>query len=244
LSGPANQGGSLDLAQPIGRKFRFSWLFFSLMFFISLSFLLDIACWLPAPVVKLPEEIKNFQGEASCYFRQPEKEGRFRLVFYFEPADKIRLEILNPFGGRESILWLNGKKAFLDIPRQKVCWQGDSGVITTDFLGGEISASEIIGIFLRKSEAFSADKGWELFYDNAGQIIGGKKGPFSFEIKEKFPEGNPARNIYFRSNLSFVRIKILKIKFNQYWKNDFILPSFSPGTEFLSWEDISKIWKR
>ncbi|PMP96901.1 MAG: hypothetical protein C0168_01010 [Candidatus Aminicenantes bacterium] len=215
-----------------------------MILFLGLDFILDFSCFPPPAVVKLPAKLQNIQGQASCYLQSRGREGRIQLAFYLEPPDKVRLEILNPFGGLESILWLKGNDAFLYVPGQRVGWSGTAGVIMADFLGGEISADELIGIFLGLKQPVTSGDGWEINYDDEGKIIGGFKNGFSFEIKKIFSGNGLPKDIYFRGGKATAIVRVLRIKFNQVWKTNFLNPFFPQGTKTLSWEEISGLWKR
>ncbi|MBC7362267.1 MAG: hypothetical protein H5U06_08315 [Candidatus Aminicenantes bacterium] len=215
-----------------------------LSFFILLNIFLTVSCLPRSPRIILPAEINNLGGEATFYVRSPEREGRSRLGFYFELPDRVRLEIFNPFGGLESLLWLNGRQAILYIPKEKVFWRGESRWITADFLGGEMEASELVGVFSARWSVFTPDDGWEVFRDEEGRVLGGKKGGLKFEIKETFPGTEMPKTVYFEAENFKVRVRLLKLRFNQRWKENFFTPSFPAGTKQLSWGEISELWKR
>ena len=222
-----------------GKEF-FCFVFHLLFFLIFLS----VSCNNPSPRINPPAEINNFGGEASFYVRSPEKEGRLRLSFYFEIPEKARLEIFNPFGGLESLLWLNGTQATLCIPKEKVYWQGNTLWITSDFLGGEISTSELIGVFSARWSALSPENGWEIFRNQNGQVSGGKRAALRFKIKETFIETEIPKTLYFETEQFQVRIRLLKMRFNRPWKEELFVPFFPAGVRKLSWEEISQRWKR
>lgn len=213
-------------------------------FFVLLAILLLVSCFPTSPRLHPPEKIENFRGEASFYVKSPEREGRLRLGFYFELPEKIRLEIFNLLGGLESILFLDGSNAILYLPREKVFWQGESQKLMSDFIGGNIAAAELASLFSGRWTIFSPENSWQIWKNEAGQITAGMKAGLKFEIKELFPQTSIPRIVYFKAENFEVRIKLLKLRFNQRWEENIFSPSFPVGTQQLSWEEISGLWKK
>lgn len=216
---------------------------FVLKFFFFLLFL-NSSCYNPSPRINPPAEINNFGGQASFYARGVAREGRLRLGFYFQLPEKARLEVFNPLGGLESILWLNGPEAVLYIPKEKAYWRGDTLQITADFLGGGLTSSELSALFSAHWAVLDSDKGWEIFRNKGGRVTRGMKGKLEFEIKEIFPDTEIPKTVYFRTGELVVRVRLLKMRFNQLLKETLFVPSFQTGTRAVSWEQISELWKR
>ncbi|MDD8030450.1 MAG: hypothetical protein PHQ25_00425 [Acidobacteriota bacterium] len=191
-----------------------------------------------------PDEIQNLAGQASCYARGPGKEGRFRLGFYGNVPDQVKLELFNPLGGVESILWLNGPEAILYLPGEKVFWQGHGQLITSDFFGTELETRELIQMLAARWAELEKQGGWKLLLDEEESVIAGEKGNLRFEIKERFSPGQIPRTIYFEAQGYMVRMRILKIKFNHLEAKSVFRPTLPPAVRELPWEEISARWNR
>lgn len=198
-----------------------------------------------APVRVIPSsEVKSIRAEGSFFYRGEAGQGRSRLLYYLQSPDHIRLEIFNPFGGLAYILWLNGAQASLYLPGQKVFWEGDGRKLTAEFLGGAVTASELVCLLSGRKKELTRSQGWHLLGRGPEDFYAGEKGDWKFEIKEFFKGGEIPRTIYFENPEQVVRLRILKIKFNQMFKSDVFDPSYSPAAIKLSWEEITTIWKK
>jgi len=229
----------LERKRGAGKRFRA----FVFKFFVFLLFL-NLSCFGPAPRINPPAEINNFGGQASFYARGHGREGRVRLSFYFQLPEKARLEVFNPLGGLESVLWLNGPEAVLYIPKEKAYWRGETIHITADFLGGSLACSELSAIFSARWAVLDSDHGWEIFRDQSGVVTGGMRQELEFAIKETFADTEIPKIVYFESGELKVRVRLLKMRFNQLLKEALFVPSFQAGAKEVSWEQISELWKR
>ncbi len=191
-----------------------------------------------------PEQIQNLAGQASFFARGPENEGRFRLGFYGDLPDQMKLELFNPLGGVASVLWLNGPEAILYLPGEKVFWQGHSQLIISDFFGAELEARELIQVLTARWSELETRGGWKLQFDEKGSVIAGEKGNLRFEIKERFPPGQIPRTIYFEAMGYVVRMRILKINFNHLDTKSVFHPALPTEVRELTWEEISAKWKK
>jgi hypothetical protein len=231
-------GGALRCGKKTGRLV-------SVLFLLTILWTLGGQGCIRAPVKLIPpDEIQNLNGQASFYVRSPEKEGRLRLGFYLNLPDKVKLELFNPLGGIESILWLSGPEAILYLPGEKVFWQGQSQVITSDFFGTELKASELIRILGARWPELKTEDGWMLLADEEGSVMAGERRDLRFEIKERFAPGQIPRTIYFEAGGYEVRMRILKMKFNRLRAESVFAVNLPPIARELQWEEISVRWNK
>ncbi|MDD8020280.1 MAG: lipoprotein insertase outer membrane protein LolB [Acidobacteriota bacterium] len=202
----------------------------------------SISCLTSSPIVVPPGEISDFRGQASFYFSSPWQQGRVKLNFFFELPARARLEVLNPFGGLESILWLTGQKATLYLSAKRVYWQGPTSFPLREFLGGEISVEDLSRLIL--GQADELDNSWEITSGASGEVIKGRKEDLSFELKDYSPGSQVPRTIVFQKQNYSARIRLTKMKFNQISKAELFIPSFPAGAREVSWEEISNLWKK
>lgn len=233
------EGGGPERRIEIGKKPDLLILFLCLVVLISLD-----SCRPSPPNTISPAEINNLEGQASFFIRSPERQGRLRLGFLFSLPDKVRLELSNPFGGLESLIWLNGPEATLYLAREKVFWRGDSLVITTDVFGQQLKPEELIRIFAARWSELELENGWSLSRDEKGQIIAGEKGAFKFAIKEYFAFSVFPRTVYFDYQGYSVRVRLKKLGFNRSGQENLFNPKLPTGSREKSWEEISGLWKK
>ncbi|MBC7363059.1 MAG: hypothetical protein H5U07_00775 [Candidatus Aminicenantes bacterium] len=212
--------------------------------FFLLICLTIISCSLtPRPVIPAGE-IKSLKAEGSFFYRGEAGQGRSRLLLYLQAPDQIRLEIFNPLGGLAYIIWFNDTWASLYLPGQKVFWEGETQVLTAEFLGGVVTARELVCLFSGRLKEFVSNPNWHLFGKEAENFYAGQKGDWRFEVKEFFQGGEIPRTIYFEKPGHTVRLRILKIRFNQLFQAEVFIPSYTSTALKLSWEEISRLWKK
>ncbi len=213
------------------------------LFLIFAVLSLATSCYL-APLRTVPlSEVRSIKAESSFFYRGETGQGRSRLVYYLQLPDRIRLEIFNPFGGLEYILWLNGQWATLFLPGQRVFWEGDSCRPLAEFIGGEIEARELAGLLSGRVVELGKEPGWKLNQPDKENFYRGEKAGWKFEIKEFFKGGEIPRTIYFEKPGQLVRLRVLKIRINQDFKQDIFVP-LTGSAKKLTWEEISALWKR
>ncbi|MFA4925954.1 MAG: lipoprotein insertase outer membrane protein LolB [Candidatus Aminicenantales bacterium] len=201
------------------------------------------ACVTSSPLVVPPGEILNFRGQASFYFKSPEQQGRCRLNFFFEtPVARARLEVLNPLGGLESILWLSGESATLYLTSERLVWQGTTSFLLSEFLGGQISVEDLSRLLTGQVARLGGS--WEITGETSGRAISGRKADLSFELKDYFSGNQVPRTIIFQTESYLARLRLSKIKFNQDSKTELFRPSFPAGAREVSWQELSTLWKK
>lgn len=212
---------------------------------ILLFFTLSLAgCW-PSPVRLVPpDRIDRLDGQASFYLRGPGGAVRLRLNFYYRLEDRARLELYDPLGRLQTIVWLNGDLATLYIPADRVFWEGDSRLITTEVFGRELSGQELAKILAGCWSGLESDDSWQLQVDETGAVVAGNREGLKFEIKEKFAPGRVPKTILFTSWDYTVRIKLLQLNFNRPRPENVFQPFIPAGTRKLEWEEISGRWKK
>lgn len=204
---------------------------------------LAISCYL-APLRTVPvSEVRSIKAESSFFYRGETGRGRSRLVYYLQLPDRIRLEIFNPFGSLEYVLWVNGQAAALYLPGQGVFWEGDSHLPIAEFVGGEIEADELVGLLSGRLAELEQKPGWKLSHLNKENFYKGEKGLWKFEIKEFFKGGEIPRTIYFEKPGQLVRLRVLKVRINQDFKPEIFVPLTGTARK-LTWEEISALWKK
>lgn len=213
-------------------------------FFLLLCLMLISACSL-APRPAIPAgELKSLKAEGSFFYRGEAGQGRSRLLFYLQAPDRIRLEIFNPLGGLEYILWFNDTQASLYLPGRRVFWEGACETLTAEFLGGVVSTRELVFLFSGRIKELASNPDWHLLSREQEGFYAGKKGDWKFEVKEFFQGRKIPRTVYFEKPGQIVRLRILKIKFNQMFRADIFNPSYAPAALKLSWEEITGLWKK
>uniref|UniRef100_UPI00404BA344 hypothetical protein n=1 Tax=Candidatus Saccharicenans sp. TaxID=2819258 RepID=UPI00404BA344 len=199
----------------------------------------------PAPVRLVPpDRIDYLDGQASFYLKGPDGAVRFRLSFYYRLEDRTRLELFDPLGRLQAIVWLNGEQATLYLPADRMFWEGESQLITTEVFGRELTGQELAKILTGLWSELEADDGWKLQVDDKGSVISGERDDLSFEIKEKFAPGRVPKTVYFTSRDYSVRMKLLKLNFNRPRTETIFQPYIPVGTRRTEWEEISERWKK
>jgi len=219
--------------------------FHTFIFFLALTaglVLIGMACRTVSPVVLPPGEILSFRGQGSFYFQSPGEKGRVRLNFFFELPSRARLEILNPLGGLESIVWLNDRQATLYLTADRLFWQGETGFLLGQFLGGELAVEDLS--FLLTGQVARLQGTWQINVEAGGQTVNGQKKDLSFKFKEYFAGSQIPKTILFEAENYSVRLRLQTIKFNQTFKAELFKPSFPAGAREVSWEELSQLWKK
>jgi len=216
--------------------------FLSCLLLMSGVILLNTSCVTSSPVVLPAGEILSSRGRPLFYFKSPEQQGRVRLNFFFELPAMARLEILNPLGGLESILWLIGEKATLYLTADRLVWQGEAGFILSQFLGGDIAVEDLACLLTGRVTCLHGT--WQIAGEASGQTVSGRKENFSFAFKEYFSGSQVPRTIIFQTESYSARLRLQKMKFNQSYKAELFRPSFPAGAIEVSWEELSKLWKK
>jgi len=220
-----------------------AWLTSFFLFLTEAAIIFNTACVTSSPLVVPPVEIFNFRGQASFYFKSPEQQGRFRLSFFFEPpAARARLEVLNPLGGLESILWLSGGEAMLYLTSDRLVWQGAASFLLSEFLGGDISVEDLSRLLTGQVARLAGS--WQISSETSGRTISGRKEDLSFELKDYFSGNQVPRTIIFRTENYLARLRLSKIKFNQNFKAELFRPSIPAGAREVSWQELSALWKK
>ncbi|MBP7794331.1 MAG: hypothetical protein KA087_01535 [Candidatus Saccharicenans sp.] len=217
----------------------------SFIFFLVLTVgvvLIGIACRTVSPVVLPPGEILSFRGQGSFYFQSPGAKGRVRLNFFFELPSRARLEILNPLGGLESILWLDGRQATLYLTADRLFWQGETGFLLSQFLGGELAVEDLS--YLLTGQVARLQGTWQINSEGSGQTVSGRKEDLSFKFKEYFAGSQIPKTILFEAESYSARLGLQAIKFNLTYKAELFQPSFPAGAREVSWEELSRLWKK
>ena len=204
--------------------------------------LISIACRTVSPVVLPPGEVLNLRGQGSFYFKSPGGQGRVRMSFFFELPFRARLEILNPLGGLEAILWLDGRQSTLYLTADRLVWQGDTGFLLDQFLGGELAVEDLACLLTGQVSRLQGS--WEIKDEASGQAVKGRKEDLSFELKEYFAGSQVPKTILFEAENYSARLRLQAIKFNQTYKTELFSPSFPAGARKVSWEELSQSWKR
>lgn len=206
---------------------------------------LSLAGCQPSPARLVPpERIDYLDGQASFYLRSPEGVVRFRLNFYYQLEDRARLELYDPLGRLQAIIWLNGDLATLYIPADRVFWEGDSQLITTEVFGRKLSSQELAKILAGRWSWLESYNSWELQVDEKGSVVSGRREGLSFEIKDTFAPGQVPKTVHFISRDYNVRIRLVKLNFNRPRPENVFQPSLPAGTRKLEWEEISDRWKK
>ncbi len=220
-----------------------AWLFLLVWLLTEAVIIFNTACVTSSPLVVPPGEILNFRGQASFYFKSPEQQGRCRLNFFFEtPLARARLEVLNPLGGLESILWLSREGATLYLTSERLVWQGATSLLLSEFLGGDISVEDLSRLLTGQVARLAGS--WQITSETSGRAISGRKEDLSFELKDYFSGNQVPRTIIFQTESYLARLRLSKIKFNQDSKAELFRPSFPAGAKEVSWQELSALWKK
>ncbi|MCR4395190.1 MAG: outer membrane lipoprotein LolB [Candidatus Saccharicenans sp.] len=191
-----------------------------------------------------PERLDYLDGQASFSLQGPEGAARFRLRFYCRLEDQVRLELFDPLGRLQTIVWLNGERATLHLPEDRVFWEDESRVLTSEVFGRELPGRELTRIIAGRWSELAADDGWQFRVDESGKVVSGKRDGLSFEIKETFAPGRVPKTVHFSSPDYSVRMRLLKVNFNRPRPETIFRPSLPAGTRKLEWEEISGRWKK
>ncbi|MBC7348675.1 MAG: hypothetical protein H5U05_01725 [Candidatus Aminicenantes bacterium] len=215
------------------------------IFLIFALYLLGLAGCQPSPARLVPpDRIDYLDGQASFSLRGPDGAVRFRLSFYYRLENQARLELFDPLGRLQTIVWLKGELATLYLPSDRVFWAGESRLITTEVFGQELPARELARILAGIWSELESDAGWQLQVDEQGSVVSGKRAGLSFEVKETFAPGQVPKTVHFTSRDCMVRMKLLKLHFNRPRPESVFQPSIPAGTRKLEWEEISGRWKK
>lgn len=215
--------------------------FFLMAGFFQLVFL--ASCLRLSPGLLPPEEIHFLDGQASFNLKTPEHSGRLRLAFYFWLPEKGRLEVFNPLGKLESLVWFNGPRAVLYFPGEKIFWEGPVETILSDFFGEKLEVEELALLLAARWSRLKRDYGWGISQEGNNLPSGFREG-LSFKVMERLSGSPLPKVINFESQEFVVRVKLLKLRFNCPQKDSFFSPSVPSSAQKLSWEDISSLWKR
>lgn len=199
----------------------------------------------PGPTRLLPPPgIHNLEGQASFYLSGPDGGFRFRLVFYGRFPGEARLELFDPIGRLRTVVWLGPELATLYLPSEKVYWQGESRVLTSEVFGQELKPGELLRILSGLWAQLAADDNWQLLLDGQGNVLGGERDGLLFTLKEKFPPGLLPKTVYFSSGDYTVRMKVQRVSFNLGQGASLFNPVLPPGVKKLGWEEIAGRWKK
>ena len=216
-----------------------------LILLIFAVYILSLAGCRPSPVRLVPPaKVDYLDGQASFSLRGPDGAVRFRLSFCYRLENQVRLELFDPLGRLQTIVWLKGELATLYLPADRVFWAGESRLITAEVFGQALPARELARILAGLWSELEVDDGWELQVDETGSVVSGKRADLSFDIKETFAPGRVPKTVLFTSRDYMVRMKLLKLHFNRPWPESFFQPSIPAGTRKLEWEEISGRWKK
>lgn len=199
----------------------------------------------PGPVRLLPPAaIQNLEGQASFYLSGPDGVFRFRLGFYGRLPDEARLELFDPIGRLRTVVWLGPEFATLYLPSEKVYWQGESRVLTSEVFGQELKAEELLRILSGLWGQLAAEDNWQLQLDGQGNVLGGERDGLLFTLKEKFAPGLVPKMVYFSSGGYTVRMKVHRVSYNRFKEISLFNPVIPPGVKQLGWEEMAGRWKK
>lgn len=199
----------------------------------------------PGPARLLPPaEIQDLKGEASFYLSGPDGAFRFRLGFCCRLSGGVRLELFDPLGRLRTVVWLGGQRATLYLSSEKVFWQGDSRVLTSEVFGREINDEELTGILAGHWTRLADQMGWKLQLDSQGRVLGGERNGLRFILKEKFSPGLVPRTVHFIYGDYTVRMKVLRMNFNRCRDDSLFSPALPPVARELDWEEMAGRWKK
>ncbi|MCX8159519.1 MAG: hypothetical protein N3G18_01130 [Candidatus Saccharicenans sp.] len=191
-----------------------------------------------------PNEIRNLGGQASFYLNGPDGVFRFRLGFFCLFPATARLEFIDPLGRLRAILWLGPELATLYLPTERIYWQGESRVLTSEVFGQELKPEELARILAGLWSQLAAEDGWQLQLDGQGHVLGGERNGLLFVLKEKFPPGQVPKKVHFSSPGYTVRMHVLKLNFNRGQEASMVNPVLPPGLRKVDWEEMAGRWKR
>lgn len=191
-----------------------------------------------------PSEIHNLQGEGSFYLSGPDGAFRFRIGFYGRLPDEARLELFDPLGRLRTLVWLEGDRATLYLPSEKIYWQGEGRVLTSEIFGRELKVAELCRILTGLWAWLADEAGWQLKLDSQGRVLGGERDGLLFALKESFAPGLIPRTILFSSGDYKVRMKVMRIHFNRHQDDWLFNPAMPTGVRKLEWEEVSGLWKK
>ncbi|NPV82000.1 MAG: hypothetical protein HPY46_00210 [Candidatus Aminicenantes bacterium] len=191
-----------------------------------------------------PAEIQNLAGQASFLLNGPDGVFRFRLGFYGRLPGEARLELFDPIGRLRTVVWLGPELATLYLPSEKVYWQGESRVLTSEVFGRELKAGELLRILSGLWTQLAEEDGWVLQLDHQGNVLGGERDGLLFTLKEKFPPGLLPKTVQFSSGVYTVRMKVLRVSFNRKQEPSLFNPVLPPGVKQLGWEEMAGRWKK
>lgn len=213
---------------------------------VLISFLVLAATSCRTGPVRLlpPAEIQNLEGQASFYLSGPDGGFRFRLGFFGRLPGEARLELFDPIGRLRTVVWLGPESTTLYLPSEKVYWQGESRVLTSEVFGRELKAGELLKILSGLWTQLAKDDGWLLQLDHLGHVLGGERDGLLFTLKEKFPPGLLPKTVLFSAGDYTVRMKVLRVSFNRKQDPSLFNPLLPPGVKQLGWEEMAGRWKK
>lgn len=213
-------------------------------FLISILVLAATACRTGPVRLLPPAEIQNLEGQASFYLSGPDGGFRFRLGFCGRLPGEARLELFDPIGRLRTVVWLGPESTTLYLPFEKVYWQGESRVLTSEVFGQELKAGELLRILSGLWTQLAEEDGWLLHHDRQGHVLGGERDGLLFTLKEKFPPGLLPKTVHFSSGDYTVRMKVLRVSFNRRQDPSLFNPVLPPGVKQLGWEEMAGRWKK
>lgn len=191
-----------------------------------------------------PAALQSLQGQASFLLSGPDGVFRFRLGFYGRLPGEARLELFDPIGRLRAVVWLGPELATLYLPSEKVYWQGESRVLTSEVFGQELRAGELLTILAGRWDYLASEDGWQLQHDDRGEVLAGERDGLRFTIKEKFSPGLVPKTVQFSSGDYTVRMRVLRVSFNRGQEPSLFNPALPPGVKQLGWKEMAGRWKK
>jgi len=213
------------------------WLLLLLFSFIA------AACRPAPPVIVPPDSVERLEADASFQLSAPEGNFRFRARLYGAFPDKLRLELFDPLGRLQSIVWIDSGTAMVYVPREKIFWSGDSRVITSEVFGQELTSRELSLVLSGRWAELEVAGGWALEFDRSGLVLTGQRDGLRFEVKERYAPGPVPRIIFFVSGEYRVKIRLQAVLFNRNFNFSLLEPSIPVGTRRVEWAEIAGRWK-
>lgn len=201
-------------------------------------------CRPPTPAVVPPQRVDSLEGYASLRFSGAAGSAKSRLSFLIAPAGRVRVEVLDPLGRVALYFVLDGPRALLVVPREKVYCEAGRAEVMERLVGFDLDAGEwsslLSGIWPGEGEAAA----WTLERDGRGRVRAGRRGCAFFEVAEFFPGSSLPRRVDFGSELGGGRLTVLRLRFNRPLPAAAFDLTPPAAHEPRAWEDVERLFRR
>jgi hypothetical protein len=209
---------------------------------------LSAGCRSQAPTFIPPPRVDSLEGYASLRYSGDAGSAKSRLSFQIVPPARGRVEVLDPLGRVALYFVLDGPRALLVVPREKVYCEAGSADVMERLVGFGMDARELSALLSGIwPEPVPADEGagsWALERDGRGRVRAGRRDGAFFEVAEFFAGSPSPKRVDFGSERGSGRLTVLRLGYNRPLPNEAFESTPPAAHEPRSWEDVERLFKR